>query len=61
MLIGIISVLSAAAAAGLSILTGGFQDHNWIWQLPVGFAGCFLVLAVFYFLFLWFVCDIVYE
>ena len=61
MLIGIISVLSAAAAAGLCFLTGGFQDLNWIWQLPVGFAGCFLVLAVFYFLFLWFVCAIVDE
>ena len=61
MLIGIISVISAAVSAGLCFLAGGFQDLDWIWQLPVGFLGCFLLLAVSYFLFLWFVCAIVDE
>ena len=61
MLIGIISVISAAAAAGLCFLTGAFQDLDWIWRLPVGFLGCFLLLAVSYFLFLWFVCAVVDE
>ena len=59
MLIGIVSVLSGAAAAALCFLTGGFQGLGWIWQLPVGFAGSFLALGVLYFLFLWFLCAIV--
>lgn len=59
MLIGVVSALSAAVAAGMCFLTGAFQDLSWIWQLPVGFAGCFLVLAAFYFLLLWVACAIV--
>ena len=59
MLIGIISIISAAVAAGLCFWTGAYQNLNWIWQLPVGFVGSFLMLAIFYFLFLWFVCAIV--
>jgi len=45
MLLGIISCLSAAAAVLLCAGTGVFCDLNWIWLLPVGFLGFFLLLA----------------
>ncbi len=45
MLLGIVSCLSAAAAALLCAGTGGFCDLNWIWLLPVGFVGSFLLFA----------------
>lgn len=46
MLLGIMICLSALAAALLCNGTGAFCDLNWIWLLPVGFVGGFLLLAV---------------
>ncbi len=45
MLLGIMTCLSAAAAVLLCTGTGAFCDLNWIWLLPVGFVGSFLLLA----------------
>ena len=59
MLIGIVSALSAAAAAGICLLTDAFCSLSWLWLLPVSFVGSFLTLGFLYFLFLWFLCAIV--
>lgn len=59
MLIGIVSVLSAMAAAGICLWTDAFAGMRWIWLLPVGFAGSFLALGVLYFLILWILCAVV--
>lgn len=59
MLVGIISVLSAVAAAGICLCAGAFGDLSWIWLLPVGFVGSFLTLGLVFFLLLWFLCAIV--
>lgn len=45
MLLGMVICLSAAAAALLCTGTGAFCNLNWIWLLPVGFVGSFLLLA----------------
>ena len=45
MLLGIVSALSVLAAAGICVGTGAFETFNWIWVMPLGFIGAFLVLA----------------
>ena len=45
MLTGILCVLSAAVAALLCAVTGGFSTLNWLWLLPAGFLGSFLLLV----------------
>ena len=59
MLIGIVSLLSALAAAGICLASGAFCGLGWIWLLPVSFVGSFLSIGIVYFLFLWFICAIV--
>ena len=59
MLIGIISVLSVAAAVGVCIGTGAFGGLVWLWLLPVSFAGGFLLLTLAAFLFLLIACAVV--
>lgn len=59
MLIGGISLLSLLFSALLCLGTDGFESYNWLWLLPCGFLGSFLVLAVLTFLLLWFFCAIV--
>ena len=59
MLIGIVSLLSVAAAVGVCLSSGAFGSFAWLWVLPVSFAGSFLALAVLYFLFFWLMCAIV--
>ena len=45
MLLGIISCLSVGAAVLLCVSTGAFLNLNWIWLLPLGCLGSFLLLA----------------
>ena len=45
MLLGIVSAVSFAFAVLLCILTGAFETFGFLWLLPVGFVGSFLVLA----------------
>ena len=43
MLLNWIIGLSALCAAGICRIVGGFGSFAWIWLLPLGFAGCFLL------------------
>ena len=56
MLLGIMIAASLLMAAGLCLLTGSFVGLAWLWLLPVGFVGTFVVLAGLAFLFLWLMC-----
>lgn len=56
MLIGGIWVLSAAAALALSGCLGGYDSLAWLWQVPVLFAGSFLLLCAGVFGFLVVAC-----
>ncbi len=59
MLIRIFAGLSALAAVTLCFLTGAFGSFQWLWLLPLGALGCFLVLAALAFGFVWFACLVV--
>ena len=59
MLILIFGMIGLAAAVGICIVAGSFQSLAWLWVLPVGAVGGFLLLAVLYFLFLWLMCALV--
>jgi len=56
MLLGGIALLSAVAAAVLCFCTGGFCGLGWLWILPTGFVGAFLVFAALTFLALYLLC-----
>lgn len=45
MLVGIICALSVAASVALCVGTGAFLNLHWIWLLPTGCLGSFLLLA----------------
>ena len=53
MLIGAIIVLSVVLSAVFCQCCGGFQDLSWLWMLPAGFVGSFLIWAVLAFLLIW--------
>ena len=59
MLIGAITVLSLLAGGGLCAGTGAFQSLAWLWMLPAGFVGSFLLLAAAAFGFLVLVCALI--
>ena len=59
MLIGIISVLSVLLAVMLCVGTGAFVSFAWLWLLPVGLLGVFLVLVLAAFVFLLLACAVV--
>jgi len=59
MLLGIILTVSVLAAAVICGCCGGFAGLAWLWLLPVGFLGSFLVLVIAAFLFLWAACALV--
>ena len=43
MLLNLICVFSALAALGICAGVGGFSTLTWLWLLPLGFVGCFLL------------------
>jgi 1-acyl-sn-glycerol-3-phosphate acyltransferase len=49
MLIGVIFVLSVGAAMALCAGTGAFANLHWLWLLPAGCLGSFLLLAAIVF------------
>lgn len=53
MLLNLIYVLSALAAAGICAAAGGFSSMAWLWMLPLGFAGSFLLCLAVGFLVIW--------
>lgn len=59
MLVGILTVLSVAAALGLCFGTGAFDSFHWLWLLPVSGVLAFLLLAALAFGFLVLVCHFV--
>lgn len=59
MLIWGVTLLSVLAALGLCLGTNAFSDTSWLWMLPAGFVGAFLILALLAFLFFWAACAVV--
>lgn len=39
------AILALLAGAGICLGTGAFENDNWLWVLPLSFAGLFLVLV----------------
>ncbi len=50
MLIGLMTLIAVAAAAGLTLGCNGFAGFGWLWLLPVGFFGAFLAQLILLFL-----------
>lgn len=59
MLLGSIAVISGVLAAVICGCAGSFGSSQWLWVLPLGFAGCFLALAALAFLLIWAACAAV--
>ena len=59
MLLGCLLTASVLIAAGVCLLTGAFAGLMWLWLLPVGFIGAFVLLAGLAFLFFWLMCSLV--
>lgn len=57
MLLGAIAALSLIASLGLCFWQA--QGIAWLWMLPAGFLGAFVVLAGLFFLFVWIACALV--
>ncbi|MBE6950835.1 MAG: 1-acyl-sn-glycerol-3-phosphate acyltransferase [Ruminococcaceae bacterium] len=53
MLYNLILLLSALFAAGVCFAFGGFSSFGWLWLLPLGFAGGFLICLLLCFLAVW--------
>ena len=53
MLLNLICVLSALVALGICAAAGGFGSLAFMWLLPLGFVGSFLLCAVVCFLYVW--------
>ena len=43
MLLNLIYLLSALAALGICAAVGGFSALTWLWLLPLGFVGCYVL------------------
>ena len=43
MLLNLIYALSALSAAGICAAAGGFSTLAWLWLLPLGFVGSFVL------------------
>ena len=59
MLLGIFTVVSVLFGLLLCALTGSFVSLHWLWMLPVGFLGCFLLCLLGVFIFLLIACKLV--
>lgn len=59
MLLGILALLSALGAAVIAGVSGSFASGAWLWVLPLGFAGSYLLLFVLAFLLIWLACAVV--
>ena len=54
MLLNLICVFSALAALGICAAAGGFSTLAWLWLLPLGFVGCYVLCLIVCFLVVWF-------
>ncbi len=59
MLLGSVSVLSLCLSALLCFFTNAFDSLCWLWLLPAGFLGAFLLLAGIWFALLYFMAKAV--
>lgn len=59
MLLGIFTAVSVLTGLLLCVLTGSFASLHWLWMLPVGFLGCFLLCLLGAFIFLLIACKLV--
>ena len=59
MLLGIFTAVSVLTGLLLCVLTGSFASLHWLWVLPVGFLGCFLLCLLGAFIFLLIACKLV--
>ena len=57
MLLSLIAAVSLLSGLGICCSCGAFSTLQWLWLLPVSFAGVFLGLAVLGFLFLLYLCK----
>lgn len=53
MLLNLICLLSALAAVGICFAAGGFGSLGWLWLLPLGFVGTFLLCLLACYLVVW--------
>lgn len=56
MLLGLVSVLSLLISLTICFFSGAFAGLSWLWILPVGFLGAFLILVALGFAFLMVLC-----
>lgn len=59
MLLLIVLLLSVGSGVGLCFLTDGFESLGWLWQLPLGLIGGFVVFAALAFGVLVLVCTLI--
>ena len=59
MILGIMALFALASGALLCGGTGAFADYTWLWMLPVGFVGAFILLLAAFFVFLVICCRLV--
>ena len=57
MLLSLIAAVSLLSGLGICCSCGAFSTLQWLWLLPVSFAGVFLGLALLGFLFLLYLCK----
>lgn len=56
MIVALVLTASALSALGVCYFTGSFAALDWLWVLPVSFAGAFVLYALLAFLFLYILC-----
>ena len=59
MILGIMAILSVLSGGAVCAATGAFAGSSWLWMLPAGAAGAFLLMALAFFLFLLICCALV--
>lgn len=59
MLISIVAALAVLSSLTICYAVGGYETPAWLWQVPVGFIGSFLVLALIAFLVFFISCSVV--
>lgn len=59
MLLGIMTFISLAAAAALTVACNGFDGFSWLWLMPGGFFGAFIVQILILFLVIYIMAKLV--
>ena len=59
MIIGLVLGLAGVSAVSLCLCLDAFATLAWLYLLPLGFVGGFLLGVLLAFLFLWFICSLV--